>query len=222
MRAGPAYRRGPALVRARERRRTSESISTASGWDAVARHAGRRSGRSTGGSVRPGPGIDRGQSSHTGTLVVLRRWLSNSSSPLLVRAIGTYRKLDLSGPPREAPRRAVPKRAVRLNDSQLSRLVAGYQAGATVYELAAAFGVNRRTIALHLRRRGAVSPRFRSPTAATVEEMVRLYSTGLSLAKVGVVVGCDAGTVMKYVRQRGVQTRDTHRRPRPGRTSREG
>jgi hypothetical protein len=76
--------------------------------------------------------------------VVLWRHLSNPS-PALKRALKAYRELDLSRVSRPStPRRQV-KQAVRLSAAQVTRLVERYQSGATVYELAAEFGVHRET-----------------------------------------------------------------------------
>lgn len=54
-----------------------------------------------------------------------------------------------------------PWRSVRrLNDKQIDQLVADYQAGQTVYELAAKYGINRKSVSKHLharlRERGVV------------------------------------------------------------------
>jgi DNA-directed RNA polymerase specialized sigma24 family protein len=42
----------------------------------------------------------------------------------------------------------------RLSCEQVTALVAGYQAGATVYELAERFDINRKTVSEHLHRQG--------------------------------------------------------------------
>jgi AraC-like DNA-binding protein len=144
--------------------------------------------------------------------VVLRRQLSNPSSPLK-RALAAYRQLNLSGPRQSVvPRRPV-KRATRLTAGQLARLVERYQSGATVYDLAAEFGMHRATVARCLKNAG-VTLRLQSPTAANVDDMVRLYASGLSLAAVGERLGFTAETVRHYIQERGVETRDTHSRDR--------
>jgi hypothetical protein len=148
-----------------------------------------------------------------GWWVVLGRLLSNPSSSPLLRAIRAYRGLDLSHFRTKRASRQRPKRALRLTDVQVAKLVERYQSGATVYELSAEFGVNRKTVALHLSRQGVVL-RGRSPTADQVDEMVHLYRSGLSLARVGERVGFNADTVRHYVQAHGVRTRDTHGRER--------
>lgn len=142
-------------------------------------------------------------------LVVLARWFTNSTPPLLTRAIRAYRALDLTTQPRHCPPRSRPKRAIQLNSVQLARLVTGYRAGATVYELAAEFGITRATVSAHLKRRG-IQTRRRPPSTEAIDEMVRLYEQGLSMVRVGDRTGVTAGTVMKYLRVRGVQARDSH------------
>lgn len=143
--------------------------------------------------------------------MVLARWFSNSSPPLLVRAIRAYRALDLTIRPQSRVPHAHPKRAIQLNTVQLARLVTGYQAGATVYELAAEFGITRATVSEHLKRQ-SIQMRLRPPTAETIDVIVRLYEQGLSMVRVGERTGVTAGTVLKYLRAGGVQTRDTHGR----------
>jgi DNA-binding CsgD family transcriptional regulator len=146
--------------------------------------------------------------------VVLGRLLSNPSPTPLTRAIRAYRKLDLSKPARKQVRRILPKRAKHLTARQLAVLVQGYQAGATVYELAERFGIDRKIVALQLKRQG-VTMRLQSPSEAQIGEMVRLYGTGLSLVAVGERVGVDGRTVHRYLRRWGVPMGDAHGRERP-------
>ncbi|MCU1678451.1 MAG: hypothetical protein JWM93_3209, partial [Frankiales bacterium] len=88
----------------------------------------------------------------------------------------------------------MPKRARHLNGTELARLVQRYQVGATVYELAAEFTIDRKTVARQLKRAG-IRLRLQSPTSTGVDEMVRLYRSGLSLAAVGEQLGFGARTV---------------------------
>ena len=157
------------------------------------------------------PGLRPGLSSN----VVLVRQLSNSTSTPLYRAIEAYHRLDLRKRPAEEQRarRTEPKRAKQLNQSELARLTERYCAGATVYQLAKEFGVHRSTVALRLKQAG-VELRGQSPTDQQVDEMIQLYTQGLSLEKVGRRTGFDASTVMHCLRRRGIPTRDSHGRPK--------
>jgi DNA-binding CsgD family transcriptional regulator len=143
--------------------------------------------------------------------VVLARHLSNSTPQPLSRAIAAYRKLDLSGRNGSRARSRAPKRALRLNAKQVERLIVSYQAGATVYELANQFYIDRRTVSIHLKRRG-VAFRYQPPSPQVIDTMARLYASGHSLASVGKQVGMNASSVRAHLRERGARTRDTHGR----------
>jgi hypothetical protein len=101
----------------------------------------------------------------------------------------------------------------RLRPAQVEELVAGYQAGSTVYQLAEQFRINRGTVSKLLEREG-VPRRGRPLSPAQVEQASRLYATGLSLVSVGKQLGCDGSTVHLAFRKAGVRMRDTHGRER--------
>ncbi len=56
----------------------------------------------------------------------------------------------------------------------------------------------------------AVTVRRTSPTPEEMSEMVSLYRSGLSLAKVGDRLGVHATTVLAQLRKVGVDTRTSH------------
>lgn len=93
----------------------------------------------------------------------------------------------------------------RLSDGKVGEIVKAYEAGRTVYELAAEYGCHRVTISAALKRQGVVLRRT-SPTPEQIDEMVHLYETGHSLAKVGDRLGFNATTILTHLRERGVQT----------------
>ncbi len=138
-------------------------------------------------------------------VVVLVRSLSNSRSPLS-RALTHYRKLDLSGPTRLRKQRMLPKKAMRLTPLQLTSLVQDYQSGASVYQLAKRFQVDRRTVSRKLHQQG-IAMRFQPPSDALADEMIRLYGMGLTLAGVGSQVGYSVTTVRKVLVNSGVAIR---------------
>jgi hypothetical protein len=142
-------------------------------------------------------------------MVVLWGQMANPSSSL-VRALRAYQQRGSTR--RSRPQRSpAPKRAPHLNSTELDRLVGRYQAGASVYELATHFSINRKTVARQLKAAG-VPLRLQSPRPAQLDEMVRLYRTGLSLAAVGQQLGFGARTVERCVKARHVATRDSHGR----------
>ncbi len=108
-----------------------------------------------------------------------------------------------SGPPAEAPAPPVQR---RLTADQAAELVAEYQAGADMRELAVRWQVHRTTVAGHLRRAG-VELRRQGLSEEQLGEAVTLYSEGWSLQRLAECYGCDAETVRSYLRQAGTRMR---------------
>ena len=152
--------------------------------------------------------------------VVLRRQLLNSSPPLK-RAIHAYRKLDLTGSRREPRSRVRTKRALQLNKGQISHLLERYQAGASVYALAAEFRIDRRTVSDHLHRHG-VPLRLTPVTDEQAAVVASLYREGLSTAQVAIQVHRDPAVIYRTLKRVGIPTRDTHGRPRLPKDSPQG
>ena len=145
--------------------------------------------------------------------VVLARSLSNSTPSALTRALSAYHRLDLAEMKDDRLPRTPTKSAIRLTARQIALLVEHYRSGATAQELAVEFGVHRTTVAQQVKRSG-LAVRLYSPSGAAIEEMVKLYISGLSLDAVGSQLGFSGDTVRKYILLSGVQTRDSHGRNR--------
>jgi DNA-directed RNA polymerase specialized sigma24 family protein len=107
------------------------------------------------------------------------------------------------------PRKSVHK----LTPDEVTTLVERYEAGATVYELAGEFEINRVTVGKHLRRRG-VRLRLDGLDEQQVEQALALYVGGWSLARVAEHLGVVANTVRAALLTRGVVMRDTQGRRR--------
>lgn len=116
-------------------------------------------------------------------------------------------------PLRGSTDRRKPGRARQLDDKQVRRLIAGYEDGATVYELGDRFGIDRRTVSKILKRHG-MAMRRRGLSPEQIDGAVRLYEAGWSLARIGTKLSVDPGTVHARLRERGVQLRDRHGRSR--------
>jgi uncharacterized protein (DUF433 family) len=95
---------------------------------------------------------------------------------------------------------SIRQRQRRLTGAQVVEMATRYQAGATVYELAAEFGCHRATIAERLKKAGTVM-RGQSPTPEVIESMVRLYGTGLLPLDIGDQFGFCANTVRNCLRK---------------------
>lgn len=134
-----------------------------------------------------------------------------------VRALEALRaKLpDLDASPQPTLKRAKPARARQLDDEQVQKLIEGYEAGATVYELGDRFGIERRTVSAILHRHG-VGMRRRGLSEPQIDDAVRLYAQGWSLARIATRMNITDHTVRQRLRERGVTMRDTHGRAQAG------
>ncbi len=114
----------------------------------------------------------------------------------------------MSSTPRTAPQ-PVP----RLTDAMLDEAQGRYEANTTLQLIANDLGVSRQRLAVRLRERG-VAIRGEGPSREQVLEMVRRYSQGESLAKVGTRLGFSGGTVRAYLIRAGVPIREAQGRSR--------
>ncbi len=114
----------------------------------------------------------------------------------------------------ETPAAALTRQAQRrLAPNQIAELVAEYQAGADMRELAGRWGVHRTTVAGHLRRAGA-ELRRQGLSDEQLSEAVRLYGEGWSLQRLSERYGCDAETVRARLKKRNVVRRQPWERYR--------
>ncbi|MBF6252769.1 helix-turn-helix transcriptional regulator [Nocardia farcinica] len=101
------------------------------------------------------------------------------------------------------------KRMRRLSEEERTSLAEDYRSGMTVYELAAKFGIDRRTVSKHLKRMG-VEMRRQGLSEEQIDEAVRLYvEQRWSLVRIGEKLEVDHGTVWNRLRERGIRMRDT-------------
>jgi DNA-directed RNA polymerase specialized sigma24 family protein len=120
---------------------------------------------------------------------------------------------DRTGPYQPRSPRPVPATAKQLDTDQVQELIAGYRAGATLYELGTQFGIERRT-ASNILRRHQVPMRRRGLTPDQIDDAVRLYGDGWSLARIGAQLDVDPATVHSRLRERGTRMRDPQGRAR--------
>lgn len=102
----------------------------------------------------------------------------------------------------------------QLESQQVQELIAGYQAGANVYQLGGQFGIDRRTVSIILKRNGVRMRRQGLTTSEQIQKAAELYASGWSLARVGSYLGVAAPTVQLQLREYGARMRDTHGRDR--------
>ena len=123
------------------------------------------------------------------------KWLLLKEGHLEKRAPEVITSSDyrLNGP--------ISQRQRRLTGAQVAEMATKYQAGATVYELAAEFGCHRATVAERLKKAG-IMMRGQSPNPEEIDSMARLVASGLSPEAVGKQLGFCANTVRNCLRGR--------------------
>lgn len=109
-----------------------------------------------------------------------------------------------SGP--QGPRPGSKQRQRRFSTTEERQVVADYLAGGTVYSLADAYGCHRNTISRILKSHG-VELANRPTDSRIVDEIVRLYRSGLSMEATASRTGVSAKTVLNHLRRRRVGTR---------------
>jgi DNA-binding IclR family transcriptional regulator len=97
----------------------------------------------------------------------------------------------------------------RLTPGPIAELVARYEAGATIRDLAKAYEMHRHTVAGHLQSLG-VEMRRQGLAADQVDQAVTLYERGLSLERIGQRLGASAGTVRRMLIRRNVAMRTSY------------
>lgn len=105
-----------------------------------------------------------------------------------------------------------PGTARQVKGEEAEKLATAYLAGATTYQLAKKFKIDRRTVSNILKRQG-VTVRGQRLSEADVDKAERLYLQGLSLARVGERLGVSDDTVRYRLVKRGVRMRGPHERP---------
>ena len=98
------------------------------------------------------------------------------------------------------------QKQVRLTPEQVGQLLDDYQAGSDMNSLARTSGVHRHSVRTHLLGAG-VELRQVGLSGLQVDEALRLYVGGLSLAKIGEQLGCDHSTVGRALKRRGLVLR---------------
>jgi AraC-like DNA-binding protein len=97
----------------------------------------------------------------------------------------------------------------RLDDQELAQLLAAYDQGVMINDLAAMFDLSRTAVMANLNRLGAESRR--GIVQRRIEEAASLYQHGWSLARIGTKYGVHPATVGRTLKLAGVRLR-----PRPG------
>jgi hypothetical protein len=136
---------------------------------------------------------------------VMGRWSNLSDQGERLQALV---EMVPSGP--IGPKVRTPKQRIRhLDLAAAAELVAGYEAGATIDQLATQFQIHADTVTRHLKR-AQVPRRYRPLTDDQVKTALELCAMGQSLAMVGEQLGCHGNTVRLALIRAGVARRDSH------------
>jgi DNA-binding NarL/FixJ family response regulator len=92
-----------------------------------------------------------------------------------------------------------PVRVRQVTAEEQVAIMAAYERGASISELAAEHGLSRQTASALLRRLGVPLRPRRVPTEEEVQRAVELYQRGWSLAKIGKELGFDSKTVWRHL-----------------------
>lgn len=128
-----------------------------------------------------------------------------SNQDIILQKLQRLLRLPRRERPTARPRSKQAQR--RLAPDQVTELLAAYQGGSTVLELAASYGVHRTTVTGLLKRHGVP---FRPPglDPADLPEAIRLYEAGWSLARLGQHFGVTGhNTISDALRKAGVTIR---------------
>jgi lambda repressor-like predicted transcriptional regulator len=121
--------------------------------------------------------------------------------------------MELPREVRRERRQRPPKQGqTRLDPEGVAQLVASYQAGGRVKQLARQFGIHRLTVTSILQREG-VTVRRRGIHPDDLPEVTRLYQDGWALAGLAVKFDVSPSTVTNTLRRAGVPTRRSRQAP---------
>ena len=81
-----------------------------------------------------------------------------------------------------------------------------HQSGTTIGDLAWDHGLNRETVAKHLKQRGCRCG-LQKLTPAEIADVIRCYRSGESCASIGRSLNIDASTIRNYLRRAEVSLR---------------
>jgi hypothetical protein len=95
--------------------------------------------------------------------------------------------------------------------AQREALVAGYQAGRTLRELAKGFGFHRETVSIALARAG-VPRRYHETVGVDLEQVEQLQAGGMTLAQIARFLGVGRTTLVRARRQKAEFARLVARR----------
>jgi len=147
-----------------------------------------RAGRAAHPGKRRRAGLSTGPSSVVLTDPDAKQFASGVSKVITYLAARNSSGPAAPSPAEPAGRPGLRQHQKTLTAEEIEQIIARYQWGATMMELARQYGCHRTTVTKKLVDTG-VEIREKTPTEKQMEEMERLYTSGLSLVRVGEQVG---------------------------------
>ena len=88
---------------------------------------------------------------------------------------------------------------------QAKQVIAGYQAGATIYEPGNQFGIDRKTVSRILHRHN-ITMRRTGLSPDQVDETIRLHENGWSTTRIAAQLDTTQRTIQRRLAERGITT----------------
>lgn len=140
--------------------------------------------------------------------------LVNSYSNNGLRGQELRRLLQIPDQPVRSDHRPLMRRARQLPDDEIARLVADYEAGVLVDDIALKCGTRRGTVTEIMKTTGR-RVRCKGLSDPELAQATELYEGGASLATVGREGGIDAMTIRTWLLRAGVRIRPRNGWPPP-------
>jgi hypothetical protein len=118
---------------------------------------------------------------------------------------------DPTAPAPPPTKQRKPGHRPHLPPDQVDKLIAGYQAGATVYELGTQFGIDRKTVSRTLRRHN-VPMRRTSLRPEQINQAAQLHKDGWSTAHIAEHLNTHQRTVQRRLAEKDATMHGTNRR----------
>jgi transposase len=117
---------------------------------------------------------------------------------------------DLTTSPEPPRKQQRSKQARQLDTSEVQQLIETYQAGSTVYELAAKFDIGHNTVCRILHRHN-VPMRRRGLSPQQLAHAAQLYTDGTPTAELASAFHVDERTMCRGLHKHGITLRSPHR-----------
>src|SRR5699024_10315083 len=150
-----------------------------------------------------------GQVSIFSTYVDLAGGLSKLA-PALARMVASHRAIRRRACPPGPPRRSLLQLS-RPDEAALQEAETAYLSGRSLKAVAKEVGIGHERLSRLLRERG-LRLRNQSPTREETAQMKARYNEGMSLERIGAVLGYSPGTVRAHLLAARVVMRDSHGR----------